>query len=225
MLGKKSIQLTYESIRGASIINNFTKFVNNIDLEKQYSYYYKNMSEGKQFSNEWNKYNSLYVFWFGSCDIAWRIKGTNLEIIKNLFSVIKKIYDVGARNIMILGAPPLYKVPLRKKYYPCKGISDGDCIEILIKEVSQFNDGIIKSSKIFFKKYSNVNLIYYSTVNIFEHIIKNCYKYGFKDCLNSWGGNKKKNVSDYFWANSHISYSANKILAENINEFLKSINN
>ncbi|KAG4084997.1 hypothetical protein H8356DRAFT_1435713 [Neocallimastix lanati (nom. inval.)] len=218
-----NIKLWNYAARGAYINKKFSKFVNNIDLEKQYSYYYENMSKGKQFSNVWNKYNSLYVFWFGTCDIGWRIKGTNLEIIENLFNVIKRIYDIGARNILILGAPPLYRIPNRKSYNKCKDVSDDDCIEILKKEVSQFNNEIIKISKIFFKKYSKVNLIYYSTVNIFEDIIKNCYEYGFKECINSWGGNKKKNVSDYFWANSHISDPAKKILSENINELLNSL--
>jgi len=196
-----------------------------VDLKMQCEYFYKNMSKGKKYYNEWNINNSLFTFWFGTIDIGFRNYNykTIPELVKNLFFLIKGMYDIGVRNILIIGAPPLYRIPSRKNFIMCKNHSDDICIKSLKKEVLSFNNELIKSSKKFFKKNNDVNIIYYNSVNKFENIISNCHKYNFKDCINSWGGKKNKNVNDYFWANSHISDLANKILAKDINDLLKSI--
>ncbi len=71
-----------------------------IDLIKQYEYFYENMSEGKQFNKIWNKDNSLFAFWIGNIDINQLFrKNTTAEIDE---ITINKMYDIGARNILIL---------------------------------------------------------------------------------------------------------------------------
>jgi len=196
------------------------------DLKTQCDYFYENMIKGKKFCNTWNENNSLFAFWFGTIDIGFRNHNykTIEELSENFFNLIKRMYDYGLRNILILSAPPLYIIPSHRNFSKCRGISDENCIKFLKNEVLTFNDEIIAKSNIFFNKHTDINLIYYSTVDIFENIISNCNEYKFKDCINTWGRNKKKNVNDYFWANSHISDLANKILAENINNLLSSLN-
>ncbi|KAG4097209.1 hypothetical protein H8356DRAFT_1395032 [Neocallimastix lanati (nom. inval.)] len=192
------------------------------DLKTQCDYFYENMTKGKKFCNTWNENNSLFAFWFGTIDIGFRNHNykTIEELSENFFNLIKRMYDYGLRNILILSAPPLYIIPSHRNFSKCRGISDENCIKFLKNEVLTFNDEIIAKSNIFFNKHTDINLIYYSTVDIFENIISNCNEYKFKDCINTWGRDKKKNVNDYFWANSHISDLANKILAENINNLL-----
>jgi len=220
-----NIKLWNYAVGGAVINKKYLKNnnKNNIDLEKQYEYFHENMSEGKQFYNVWNKDNSLFTFWFGACDIGYRKYGSIDEVTDNLFNIINKIYEVGARNILIFGSPPIYRNPYRSIFYKNKGCSKKDC-NYIKNEVLTFNYNVVNKMKMFFEKYSDTNMFFYSTVEKFEEIIFKCKKYGFKDCINAWGYNKQKNINDYFWANSHISFKANKYLANDINEFLRSLN-
>ncbi|KAG4095514.1 hypothetical protein H8356DRAFT_1427112 [Neocallimastix lanati (nom. inval.)] len=196
------------------------------DLKTQCDYFYENMSKGKKFYNTWNENNSIFAFWFGTIDIGFRNHNykTVEELAKNFFNLIERMYDYGLRNILILGAPPLYRIPSHRSFTKCRDISDENCIKFLKNEVLTFNNEIMAKSNIFFNKHKDINLIYCSTVDIFENIISNCNKYKFKDCINTWRSNKKNNVNDYFWANSHLSDLANKILARDINELLSSLN-
>jgi len=184
------------------------------------------MSEGKKFYKVWNKTNSLFAFWFGACDIGYRKNGTLDEIIDNLFNIISKIYDIGARNILILEAPPIYRNPFRSKFYKEKKCTYENCDQIK-NDVYIFNNNIIKNSKIFFDKYSDTNIIIYDTVSKFENIISECNMYKFKNCTHAWSSVKnrnKNNINEYFWANSHLTSLANKYIAKDINDLLNSLN-
>jgi len=185
-----------------------------IDFKKQYSYFYEKMSKGKIFYNKWNSNNSLFVIWIGNNDIKYLYRNNmkmEIDVITyELFNIIEKIYDLGARNILILKLLPIYRAPTyrgKKK-----------------KEVQIFNINIKSKSEKFFNKHLNSNLIIYNTVEIFEDIINNCNKYKFKDCIHAWTNNEEKKIKEYFWINSHISDLGNKILSNNINDLLSSIN-
>lgn len=180
------------------------------------------MSHGKKFDNVWNKDNSLFAIWIGTLDVV-HLNRKNAtieidEITDSLFNIINKIYDVGARNFLIFEVFPLYLNPynLNGKHNYFKNY------------VLEFNNNILKKSKILFEKYSDINIIIYNTVKKFENIIFNCKKYKFKDCRHAWNNkNKKKkkySINKYFWNNSHITYSGNKLLAKDINDLLNLLN-
>jgi len=124
-----------------------------IDLKMQYNYFNNNTSKGNKFYKELNKNNSLFIFWFGTIDIGFRKYNyeTVEELAENFFNIIEKMYDSDAINIMILGAPPLYRIPSRRHFNVCKGILDENCIKYLKNEVLTFNNEIIKNLKNFFK--------------------------------------------------------------------------
>jgi len=190
---------------------------------RQYKYFDGNMSKGKKFSNVWNKKNSLFAFWIGNNDVK-SIQYKNVtkkidEVTNDLFNIIYKLYNNGARNIIIFKTIPTYKDPYasEKKYKNNN----------LKSNILTFNNNLIEKSKLFFKKYSDINLIIYNTIDTFEEIISNCTKYKFKDCIHGWIMDKNKtdtNFNDYFWINTHISELANKYLVMDINYLLNSIN-
>jgi len=184
-----------------------------IDLKGQFKHFYDNMSENKKFYNEWSKKDSLFILWIGNNDII-NLYNKNAtaeidEITNNLFDAIEKMYDVGANNILIL--------KIFQKSFVLDNIKDS-----LKNNILRFNNNIITKSKDLFKKFPDINLIVYNTPDKFKNIISNCSTYKFKDCINNW--NKNKDTRDYFWINSHISDSANRILAMDIDNLLNSIN-
>jgi len=74
-----------------------------------------------------------------------------------------------------------------------------------------------------FKNHLDLFIIIYDTYKRFEHIINNCTEYGFKDCKNSYS--EGLNVNDFLWNKWHITELGNKIITEDINNFLNSISN
>jgi len=186
-----------------------------IDLTEQFKYFYENMSKETKFYNMWNKNNSLFAIWIGNIDIWSLIIGENekIEIDKitnKLFEIINEMYNVGARNILIFNVFSRIYI-LNKNHY----IKDN---------IQIFNNNIIKKSEKFFKNHPDTNIIIYNTIEKLDEIVSNCEIYKLKDCNNMWKENKKNNIKDYFWINSHMSDLGNKIMAEDINNLLNSIN-
>jgi len=203
---------------GGSLIN--VKLVTkwkwyHIDLIGQYHYFHENMSKGKIFGNSWNKTNSLFALWIGNNDIINLFRNNVAreidEITDNLFDIINKMYEDGARNFLILLI--FQKDCIINKY--CS----------IINDIFSFNDNIIKKSNLLFKKYSDLNIIIYNTNKKFKEIVSNCILYKFEDCFKNWMENKNENIEDYFWINSHISDPGNKVFAEDINKLLNSLSN
>jgi len=173
------------------------------------------MSENKKFHNEWNKNNSLFAFWVGNIDIhqLYR-KNVTIEIDKitdRYFEIINEMYNTGARNILIL--------TIFNKW--C--VSNGNCN--IKNDILRFNSKIIKFSEKIFENHPDTNFIIYNTMDKLIEIVSNCEVYKFKDCTKMWKDNKKNNLTDYLWVNSHLTDHGNKILAEDINNLLNSINN
>jgi len=219
--------------RGGAVVDSRIAFHRNdtIDFLKQYDKFYERMANGKKYFNHWNDTDTLITIFIGTNDIyhlqhkcknesqIFCAKNNNTvnkninDIIRTIFNIISKIYDVGGRNFLIL-------TPFNKS---CS-INSNKCY--LKNDFSMFNNNLIRNTKILFEKYLDTNFIVYNTTNKFEEIISNCNKYKFKNCINSWKWitNKTNNFNDYFWIDTHISDSANKILAKDINYLLLSIN-
>ncbi|ORY63645.1 hypothetical protein LY90DRAFT_505306 [Neocallimastix californiae] len=213
---------------GAVVDSNIAFHRNNtIDFLKQYKLFYEKTTFEKKSLNEWNSYNTLFVIYIGTNDIYHinhKCKNehsifctkNNKSVIDNInniidiiFNIIYKLYNIGARNILIFTISP-------KRYI---------LNNYLKNDVLNFNNNIIEKSKYFFKKHSDINFIIYNTADKFKDIISNCNMYKLKNCTNMWKLNKEDNLSDYLWFDSHLTDHGNKILAEDINYLLSSLNN
>jgi len=132
------------------------------------------------------------------------------EITDKLFESINKMYDVGAKNILILS------------------IFNKNCVlnnsHYLNDDIIRFNNNIIKKSEQLFNEHLDFNFIIYNAFGKLKDIYSNCNMYNFKDCNNMWKNNKKNNLTDYLWFDSHLTDHGNKILAEDINDLLNSLN-
>ncbi|KAG4102877.1 hypothetical protein H8356DRAFT_1420714 [Neocallimastix lanati (nom. inval.)] len=212
--------------RGAVVDSNIAFHrKNTIDFLKQYKLFYEKTIFEKKSLNEWNSYNTLFAIYIGTNDIyhinhkckdEYSIFCTknNKQVIDNIndiidiiFNIIYKLYNTGARNIMIFTISP--KSYILNNY--------------LKNDVIRFNDNIIEKSKYFFKKHSDINFIIYNITDKLKEIISNCTMYKFKDCTNMWKFNKENNLSDYLWFDSHLTDHGNKILAYDINYLLYSL--
>ena len=194
---------------------------------KQYKLFYEKTTCEKKLLNEWNSYNSLFAIYIGTNDIfhinhkceneySNFCTKNNKSVIDNIkditdiiFNIIYKLYNIGAKNISILTLSP--RSYILNNY--------------LKNNVLSFNYNIIDKSKYIFEKHSDINFIIYNTADKFRDVISNCNMYKLKDCTNMWKLNKNNNLTDYFWFDSHLTDHGNKILAEDINYLLYSLNN
>ncbi len=181
------------------------------------------MTEGKKFSKNWNSNSSLFAFWFGSNDIRNINRKTSnvttiLENIENsLFNSIETIYQNGARNFLFLNVPPIDMYPLnlngKRNYFK--------------DDVAHFNKAFDDFAKNFYERHKDANVILYNIESEYRHIIDNCSDFNFLDCRNNWLLYKKtQKLESFLWRDtSHLSYNGNKVIAEDMNDLLKSINN
>ncbi|KAG4083687.1 hypothetical protein H8356DRAFT_1283757 [Neocallimastix lanati (nom. inval.)] len=188
------------------------------DLREQYSYFYENMLNNKFFYQKWNSNNSLFVIFTGHNDMK-KVRRENIEmdisnITNGFFNIIEDLYNVGARNILIFELLPVYRGPARYRFYK----------KVKKEDVLMFNNYIKINAKNFFNKHSNANIIIYNILERVENIIDNCYMFGFKDCTNAYKNNETENIRDYLWKNSHLSEQGNKILTNDIDSILSSLN-
>ena len=92
-----------------------------------------------------------------------------------------------------------------------------------------FNSLLIKESEKLFEEYKDINIIIYNTNEEYRYIINNYEKFYFVSGTKIYESCEKpckENSSDYFWKDhTHITEKGNIIIANNIDELLKSINN
>ena len=166
-------------------------------------------------SNKWNPQNSLFVVWLGYNDVSFLKENKNYkveinEIINNLFDNLNDLYKIGAKNILIMNVLPKYLSPWPNKHH-------------LRRNLLYFNKKLIISSRKIFLNHSDLNIIFYDIYKKISHVIKNCNEYGFKYCRKS---NKNLNkINGYLWTGLHLTVSGNKIIVNDIDKYLNSINN
>ncbi|ORX42263.1 hypothetical protein BCR36DRAFT_374638 [Piromyces finnis] len=193
------------------------------------------MSHEKRYFDQWNGTNTLFAIYLGANDIS--VLNTNKTvnnqqyvnnnkainenlryIINIMFKKIENMYEVGGRNFMILNVFPIDLAP----------VNDNGKYNYLKEEVLYFNSLLSEKSKTLFNKYSDINVIVYNTHEEYKYILGNSTKFNFKFINKLCKFNKKskrRNCNKYFWYDpTHITKKGNTILAEDINELLKSIN-
>ncbi|KAL6593673.1 hypothetical protein U3516DRAFT_567773 [Neocallimastix sp. 'constans'] len=214
----KNMKLWDFAIPASTINKNIVK--SDHDFFDQYNHFFEKMTFNKYFNGEWKSSNSLFAIWIGSEDIIRIPEKSNIEklseqIISNMFDVIEKLYNDGARNFLILNIFYLNKTPYNKS----------GKINYMNFNINYYNEILKNKVNYYFKTKNDLNIFFYDINYLIDGIIEHCYNYEFNNCKDAWVLNKDKNVEDFFWNFTHISNKANKILAEDINDLLNSINN
>jgi len=194
-----------------------------IDFLKQYELFNEKMTKDKIFYNQWDSKNTLFALYLGSNDIHFinfiNTNKTVFQVMDNIIDIIfnhaEKMYEKGARNFIFINVPPLNEAPINAKgkhsYYK--------------DEIPYFNNAINKKTKILFKKYNDINIIVYNLNNEYMYIMENYKEFGFLFGKEAWLNNPEFKEDDYFWRNpTHISNKGNKLIAEDINDLLTSLN-
>jgi len=110
------------------------------------------------------------------------------------------------KNILIINLLPLHKIIEKDNFK---------------NDIPYFNKMLKYNSEKFYNKYSDLNIFIYNICKKIEYIINNCNKYSFKSCI-SKGEKDQKNLF-YGWL--HLSELGNKLITDDINNFLNFISN
>jgi len=211
----KNMKLWDFAIPASTINKNIVK--SDHDFFDQYNHFFEKMTFNKYFNGEWKSSNSLFAIWIGSEDIIRIPEKSNIEklseqIISNMFDVIEKLYNDGARNFLILNIFYLNKTPYNKS----------GKINYMNFNINYYNKILKNKLNYYFKTKNDLNIFFYDINYLIDGIIEHCYNYEFNNCKDAWVLNKDKNVEDFFWSDlTHTTYKANSIFSEKINEFLK----
>jgi len=184
------------------------------------------MSQGKKYFNQWNSNNTLFSIYMGSNDIKDinfinnnRTINENINyIVDIIFNKIECVKGIGGNNFLVINIPPFELAPINSK----------NKYNYFKDEIFYFNNLLNKKAEELYIKYKDINIIIYNINNEYKYIMKNYKKYNFISCNNAWKLSENKvfsKLDQYFWRdNTHISNKANRIIAEDINELLISLN-
>ncbi|ORY46733.1 hypothetical protein LY90DRAFT_509184 [Neocallimastix californiae] len=196
------------------------------DLFYQYNLFYERMSQGKKYFNQWNSNNTLFSIYMGSNDIKDinfinnnRTINENINyIVDIIFNKIECVKEIGGNNFLVINIPPFELAPINSK----------NKYNYFKDEIFYFNNLLNKKAEELYIKYKDINIIIYNINNEYKYIMKNYKKYNFISCNDAWKLSENKvfsKLDQYFWRdNTHISNKANRIIAEDINELLISLN-
>ena len=181
------------------------------------------MSKGKKFDKQWNSNNSLFGIYIGSndiYDINFIETNQNVlelleQIINVVFNITEKMYENGARNFIFINIAPLDEAPINSngKYSYFKD------------EIFYYNKLLNIKSENLFNKYNDINIIVYNNNNEYKYIMENYRNFEFLSGKKGWFYNKTIDQNEFFWRDAtHITNKGNKIIAEDINDLLFSLN-
>jgi len=204
---------------GGAVVNTDIVRSSAVPMTEQYKAFIYHMGKGGEHSN-WRSDQSLIGVWFGINDIMNRAKDDkdyddDKSIIKSMFNIINKIYDLGARNFLILDVPSIENFP----YFlsnPVKGLKE---------EVLNFNKIIADYAMDFQKSKPETNVFVYNAHDELNFIMKNEKEFGFSITNDDWYHNNERKLEDitkeYFWRDGyHPSKYVQEVLSQEIDDFL-----
>ncbi|KAG4104497.1 hypothetical protein H8356DRAFT_1639598 [Neocallimastix lanati (nom. inval.)] len=219
LVKKRIMNMWNFACSGAVVDNDIIHSNNALPMTEQYKAFILHMGKGGKHSN-WRSDQSLIGIWFGINDIMNRADNDidyddDQSIIKSMFKIINKIYDLGARNFLILDVPSLEKLP-HFIYSPVKGLDE---------EVLKFNKMIADSAMNFQKSKPETNVFVYNAYNELNYIMKNENKFGFTITVDDWYHNNERKLEDitkeYFWRDGyHLSKYVQEALSQELDDFL-----
>jgi len=206
------------------------------DLIKEYGLFNDTMVSYKNFIR-WNGNNTLFAIHIGSNDVNTfyskksKYKGKkeyieyvnnnkapekNIEdILDHLLKTVENIYINGGRNFLFFNIPPLELADVntkRKNNYKL--------------HIPVFNSLLNEKVKLFHEEHNDINIIIYNLNEQYRNIINHFERYGFVSGKEIYINNKNSTTDDkFFWYDhTHLTEKGNKIIAESIDDLLKTLN-
>ncbi|EOA37331.1 hypothetical protein CARUB_v10011033mg [Capsella rubella] len=124
--------------------------------------------------------NDLVITYYGQ-GAQWLKDDINYytsKMANSAASFVMQLYEYGARQIAVLGTPPLGCVPLQRTL---KGGLHRDCAEDVNYASQLFNAKLSITLDQLTKTLPNSNIIYIDIYSAFSHIIENAADYGFEE--------------------------------------------
>lgn len=152
--------------------------------------------------------NALYIIWAGANDYFGGATDTTLPI-NNLATAVKRLAEIGAKNIVVINLPDLGKVPATRT---------SERANLLSKLTESHNSGLAASLESLRQQLgTNINIRYVDVNALFKVVYNSPEKYGFKNvtqpCLNN--GIICDRPNEYlFWDGVHPSTAAHKLFVE-----------
>ncbi|MFB2897520.1 SGNH/GDSL hydrolase family protein [Aerosakkonemataceae cyanobacterium BLCC-F50] len=150
---------------------------------------------------------ALYIIWAGANDYLGGATDTTTPI-NNLATAVKRLAEIGAKNIVVVNLPDLGKLPATRTTERAKSLSS----------LSQnHNSGLAASMKTLRQKFADTNIRYVDVNALFNQVYTAPGKYGFNNvtqaCL------REEVVCDrpneyLFWDGIHPSTAAHKLLVQ-----------
>ncbi|MFB2837496.1 SGNH/GDSL hydrolase family protein [Floridanema evergladense] len=158
---------------------------------------------------------ALYVIWAGANDYLGGATDTTVPI-NNLATAVKRLLEMGAKNIIVVNLPDLGKLPATHTTERAKSL----------KSLTQsHNSRLTASLESLRQKFANINIRYIDVNALFNQVYTAPGKYGFNNvtqpCLRE--GVVCDRPNEYlFWDGIHPSTAAHKLLVQLASSQLKS---
>ncbi|OCB85936.1 hypothetical protein A7U60_g7070 [Sanghuangporus baumii] len=153
----------------------------------------------------WDSKDSLFVTWVGINDCAYSRR--HEENMKNLFALEDELYEVGARNFLLIDVPPMHLSPAFRKL---DGPSNAENSSAFV-----WNEELHKGAKTFYEKHPDISLLMYSSWDIFNKVHENLGAFGFTK------SDVKKRSGRIWMDHIHPTSRMHAIIADDLDEFLK----
>jgi len=129
----------------------------------------------------WTSTNSLFAFWFGINDVDRPTYWDGIDhhalhdaVISCYFEEIERLYDFGARKILIMNVPSLERTP-RVREKP-------DAEQVLENELCRnFNLRLHDRVGRFKREHENASIVLVDTIPIFNRVLDNPEEFGARD--------------------------------------------
>lgn len=179
-------------------------------VEDDYLPHYSNTTE----KIPWDRSNTLFVFWMGLNDVARTEPKSTLytEIFEVYSSLLERVYKSGARNILLMNAPPVDKAPEIVQQGPALVLSRAAGVADFNKRLSSMAAKLTKAhkdAKVFlfdsgFSKIMSDPCSFPQTCSIkFNETTCEAYLGGKPDwALNTTSLNCGVPIDGYFWLNA-----------------------
>lgn len=151
--------------------------------------------------------NALYIIWAGANDYLGGATDTTAPI-NNLVTAVKRLAEIGAKNIVVVNLPDLGKLPATRTT---------ERTYLLSSLTQNHNSGLAASLESLRQKFGDINIRYIDVNALFQLVYNSPEKYGLKNvtqaCLSD--GNVCDRPNEYlFWDGIHPSTAAHKLLVK-----------
>lgn len=129
----------------------------------------------------WGGENSLFLFWFGINDVDRPMDWDGIDhdklhevVINRYFEEIERLYDNGARKMLVMGVPSIERTP-RVRDKP------GEDQRLEKRLYDDFNVRLYHRVKRFSEEHDDASFMLIDTVPLFNQVLDNPEEFGARD--------------------------------------------